>query len=341
MLVNKILSLSSLSIIGMEKNAGKTTALNYILEEARKRGNNRTFALTSIGRDGEQKDMVTSTHKPRIYVEAGTLIATAKDMIKRGDVTKEIIESTDITSAIGNIVLFRALSDGYVEIAGPSSVSGSAKVKDLFFNVDPDCIFIVDGALSRKSTAGHFLSDAALLATGASVGRNIYNVVEKTVHVVNLFALKKVSENIRKIVNNTAEDEHIVLFGDKIKKVKTKVAFSTAKELSEIMDDSIHTICIKGALTQKFVFDLSTYVDLKGRTIVAQDATRIIIDHKSYAKFKMMGIHFAVLDEIEIIGITINPFSPRGTDFDSSKFEHMLKEHVSIPVIDVLREKGC
>jgi len=59
--MNEILKLlkpyNSVSIIGMNKNVGKTTTLNHILEEAR---GNMSLGLTSIGRDGEELDRVTS-----------------------------------------------------------------------------------------------------------------------------------------------------------------------------------------------------------------------------------------------------------------------------------------
>ena len=69
----------SISIIGMCKNAGKTTVLNQIIKEVK--GSGRILALTSIGRDGEDKDLVTGTKKPGIHVEEGTLVATASDLI--------------------------------------------------------------------------------------------------------------------------------------------------------------------------------------------------------------------------------------------------------------------
>ena len=39
-----------ISIVGMAKNAGKTTALNYLIEEAMDEG--LTLGITSTGRDG-------------------------------------------------------------------------------------------------------------------------------------------------------------------------------------------------------------------------------------------------------------------------------------------------
>ena len=80
LLLPLIESYRSLSIIGMCKNAGKTTVLNSILSEMGATG--KTLGLTSIGRDGESVDVVTQTHKPGIYVRDGTLIATALEMLK-------------------------------------------------------------------------------------------------------------------------------------------------------------------------------------------------------------------------------------------------------------------
>ena len=120
----------TMSIVGMCKNAGKTTVLNWILQNT---GRERVLGLTSIGRDGESTDVVTGTEKPSIFVPEGTLIATAKDMLRLGDVTKEIMATTGIPTPLGEVVVMRARSDGYVQIAGPSITTQLKAVSDLFF----------------------------------------------------------------------------------------------------------------------------------------------------------------------------------------------------------------
>ena len=50
----------TVSIVGMAKNAGKTTALNYLLEEAYDEG--LRMGVTSTGRDGETSDLVFVPH---------------------------------------------------------------------------------------------------------------------------------------------------------------------------------------------------------------------------------------------------------------------------------------
>ena len=83
-LLQRLHSVRTMSIVGMCKNAGKTTMLNWLLEQGRLQG---TLGLTSIGRDGESTDVVTGTEKPGIFVREGTLIATAQDMLRLGDIT--------------------------------------------------------------------------------------------------------------------------------------------------------------------------------------------------------------------------------------------------------------
>ena len=56
----------TISIVGMAKNAGKTTALNYLIEEAE--DESIRLGITSTGRDGETTDLVTNTDKPRGYL---------------------------------------------------------------------------------------------------------------------------------------------------------------------------------------------------------------------------------------------------------------------------------
>ena len=65
----------SVSLIGMCKNAGKTTTLNQLIAELKRNG--VSFGATSVGRDGESTDLVTNTVKPGIFVYKGTIVATA------------------------------------------------------------------------------------------------------------------------------------------------------------------------------------------------------------------------------------------------------------------------
>ena len=49
--------LNSLAIIGLSKNAGKTTSLNHLIRAWTEAKRERALALTSVGRDGEAEDL--------------------------------------------------------------------------------------------------------------------------------------------------------------------------------------------------------------------------------------------------------------------------------------------
>ena len=79
--INEILQFKSLSIVGLEKNTGKTVCLNYILSQLK--NSNKQIAITSIGIDGENRDQVTHTHKPEIEVYEGMLFVTPEILYKK------------------------------------------------------------------------------------------------------------------------------------------------------------------------------------------------------------------------------------------------------------------
>lgn len=337
MLINKISHLKSLAIIGMDKNSGKTTVLNHLINEAKEVGFAPTLALTSIGRDGEDKDLVTSGSKPKIYVYPGTLVATTRDLLKRCDLTREILETTGINTPTGEVVLFRAKSAGFVEIAGPSSVEGARKVKEAFLRIDPNCFYIVDGALSRKSTAGHFLTDGAILATGASTSSSMDKVVEKTQTMVEIFSIPRLEDRYFSQVKDELEGSRLLVLGDGIKKLSVDLAFTAGQELAEALDESSHLIGIRGVVTDSFINSLMAGADLRGKTLVVEDATRLFLSTQTWNKLINLDVNLRVLQKIDLVALTINPFSPRGLHFDSYEFEEALSRKTNMNIYDVGR----
>lgn len=174
----------TVSIVGMGKNCGKTVALNHIINEALNK--NMTLGLISTGRDGESKDLVTETEKPSIYVEEGTLVATTTKLLPLSDATIEIIEVTDYSTSLGEVLIGRAVYGGCVQIAGPQSTRGIKDVSEKMLKMGADMV-LVDGAIDRRSSAAPSVSQAVILSTGAVVNRDMNRVIEETVHLVNLF----------------------------------------------------------------------------------------------------------------------------------------------------------
>ena len=80
--INDILKYRSLSIVGLEKNTGKTVCLNYILR--RLNDMKVPVGVTSIGVDGEQVDSVFATAKPEVTLYEGMRFITSSMSIAVG-----------------------------------------------------------------------------------------------------------------------------------------------------------------------------------------------------------------------------------------------------------------
>lgn len=328
----------AISIIGTAKNVGKTTTLNYLIDISR---NNFKLGLTSIGRDGESKDVIYSSPKPRIFVEKETIIATAKNCLLNSDITKEIIAITDYNTPLGKIVIVKALSDGFVELAGPSKNSELLKIKEELINLKCDVV-LIDGAINRKSYASPLLTDATIIATGAAFSTNIYEIIDQTTHLINLLSLK--SESNPKIISLSKRMFKSgtigIIYDDyKMKIIKSINVRDAIKKIDKKLFSNFPKIVIKGLITDNIMAEIMGFSDYYNRIVLLiEDSTKLFISRDILSKFQKSGGILKVLYPIKIVGVTINPKSPNGEGFSSEKFLKLIKQKINIPVFNLLEE---
>ena len=177
-------------LLGLCKNAGKTTALHRLIREHAAAG--IPIGLTSVGRDGERRDLVTGTDKPPVFLYDGMLAATAEGLLPFCDVSREILELTGIHTSLGRVALFRARSDGFVQLAGPSIVEQLTPLRETFAAHGAERV-LIDGALGRRSPAAAAAGPGGcvILATGASLDRDMDTVAAETAFAAELLTLPK------------------------------------------------------------------------------------------------------------------------------------------------------
>ena len=310
--IKKVNQFSCIAITGMAKNTGKTSVLNRILSEE----TSKIRAITSIGYDGESSDQVTGTEKPEIYIKKNTLIATADGLLNRCDFTKELLAYTGFNSPMGEVIIVKALSDGYAQIAGPSTRSQMEAVVKLLKNFGAEQI-LIDGALSRKSTAAVAFSDACILATGAAFSHNIDKIVDETVHFAKLLTLPEYPNisNVELIVDTLNEDE-------------------TSRVLTAVNTNK--AIFFKGAVTTQLIKRLfNSNQNLEGLSIIGEDGTRFLIEPQVFADLNRRGVRLFVQNPINLIGITVNPKAPSGLIIDSNEICSFLRKELNMLVLDI------
>lgn len=326
----------SVSIIGMTKNVGKTTTLNHILKEAR---GNLSLGLTSIGRDGEELDLVTATEKPKIYIEKNTIVATAKECLLNSDFTKEILRTTGINTPMGEVIIARALSDGYVDLGGPSVNSYMTKIKDMLLELGCDLV-IVDGALSRKTFASPSITEATVLSTGAALAKSLNTVIKDTVHTINLLTIEKeedeeVEQIAQKIMNLGAIG--LINRDNTYKILNAKTALSSSKTIVEALGDEVSYLVIKGVVSDKLLTEIMTSTkEYKNIIIIVEDGTKLFLSEETLYKFQKQGGTIRVLNKINIVCVTSNPKAPQGYEFSQKELMAGLKDAIALPVFDVI-----
>lgn len=327
----------TLSVVGMEKNVGKTVVLNELLEQIDERS--LVPGITSIGRDGESKDILTETDKPLIYVSKGTLVATLEMYLNLSDIEVEVLEITNQVTSMGRVIIGRCLQSGYIEIAGPASNNGIKNVAEKMLKYGAELV-IVDGALSRVSSASPGITEATILATGAVLDRDMKKVISKTFHQVHLFGLKGLKNNevISLIEKNILEDGITFIEVDlKTHHLKLKTALNASRKIIEEMTPETKYIVFSGSLTSKIIKEIHEACGGTDVIFVVKDATKIFISERELNYFLKIGIQLRVLDEINLLAITINPYSPYGYNFNSKAFMKTMESYFEdIPIFNVL-----
>lgn len=320
------------SIIGMCKNAGKTTALNRIIRESARA--QKRLALTSIGRDGEDQDLVTGTKKPGIYIPEDTLIATASDLVVRHcDVTREILDTTGIFTPMGEVVIFRARSAGNVQLAGPSMTSQLAAVREDFFRLGADLV-LIDGALSRKSLCSRQVTEATVLCTGASYHKNLRTVVEDTAYQCRILTLPESAELQLQSLADTDSRDTLLLTEDGPMPLPAGTSLENA-----LRKQKVHTVFFGGALTDHGIKPLIlSAVPLQGLVFVVRDATKILLKTDTFEKLQRRGVRLQVLRSVNLAAVTVNPFSAYGFHFDGKQLLEEMRSRIDLPVMDVMED---
>lgn len=337
-----------IAVIGMAKNAGKTVALNELIAQASENG--LKLGLTSIGRDGEKVDVVTSTDKPTIYVEPGTLLATAEGLFDCSEARLELLEITEYGSSMGRILIARVMSAGNIQLAGPCTNSGIREVSERMLAYGARLV-LVDGALDRVSSASPTIADAAVLSTGAVLSRDMNKVIEQTVHRVRLFQLESVKEPwIKAIADELGYAPGITVIEEHEHRLEridlpVKTALNAGKQVADAMNSTTRYVIISGALVTKTLMDIvhitRTY---KHVVFVVRDATRIFVDHRDWLYFMKLGVTVQVADPVDILAVTVNPYAPTGYFFEPRRFLDQLRDFLTpIPVFDVVHggDGGC
>ncbi len=312
--------LRTLAVMGMTKNTGKTVALNHLLAQAARE--RLPVGVTSIGRDGEDRDQVFLVPKPPVIVWPGTLVATARDTLQRAKAGFKPIDTTRIDSPMGEIVVVKVLAHGEMEVAGASRGSDQRQVIAQLKRFGAELV-LLDGALGRSHHASPAIADGVILATGAAMGGGMGDVLRKTLDRLAILGVAQADEPTARLCAPVFAQGGVGLWnsaGDCV--FQEKIAtLNAGNVLLQHLDCGVAMVAVSGAVGRTLWQALGILaVRTPGFTLVVADGTRLFVQATDLAAFRKLGAQVLAQRAINMTGITLNPFSPLGGSFDAHAF---------------------
>lgn len=328
--ISDILKHQSLSIVGLEKNTGKTVCLNYVL--SRLHEENIPVVVTSIGVDGEQTDAVFATAKPEIILYEGMKFITSEKHYLQRRLVSKLLDVDMQRTSLGHLVTGEVLCQGKVLISGAATTQKLRSQIQQFHE-----LFIVDGALSRLSLASPAVTQAMVLATGAAVSPNIQRLISKTRFVHRLINLEEVDEHTKQALDGI---EHGLWSLDS-EGIPHDLGIASVFLLGKQSQGDIfrygNTLFASGAVSDRLLKFLISQPNIKDIVLIVCDFTKLFITLEVYAEYTRRGGRLLVMQRSQLVAVTLNPTSPSGYQLHSQEACAQLSDALQTPVYDVMQ----
>lgn len=335
-LTERLSGYKSCAVIGMEKNTGKTECLNHILAHY---PSGRVIAVTSIGVDGERSDRVTETPKPEIFLREGVIFSTSETHYRQRRLDAEILGFSNEGTSLGRIVIARTRCPGKVMLSGPSTANGLRRWMGEISPWHPDFV-LVDGALSRRSSASPAITEALVLTTGAAYSLHLPTLLRDTALQVEWIRLPETDLASRDALAAVEGGMRVAAADGEW----YDPGLTTALNLRNHKWPSgsgARAVFFAGAFTDAIANALMNVPFFSEAEIVVRDFTRIFLSPQVYRLLVNKGFRISVLWRASIAAICVNPHSPTGYVMDSERLCAAMAEAVRLPVYDLRRGTEC
>lgn len=328
-LIDGVIKSGIVSIVGLSKNSGKTSVLNYILYKLSENG--LTAGVMTTGRDGERIDIVFETDKPEVNLPPGSVFSTFNAEASLQSPFVEVLESTDLQTSFGNVVVLKNREPISTQIIGPPSVSAQTVLIEKFKNYGVD-IILIDGSLDRRSILLSGMCKGIIYVAGTSFNNDPLKIVRELVkeykkHHIKLFNkdldYDPHSYNAMVYLNNGQFAAFDSLIGNEKRFLKFK-------------PEEIKRLHINTSFTEKSLERIKSFLlKFKGE-LVFESSFNIFLSF-SNLDWLVNNINISVLNKPSIIGIGVNSFSDKGNHVDCEDLRTSVRNSFEmLPVFDVM-----
>ena len=344
----------SVAIVGTGKNVGKTVTLNYLVGELSSRG--YTLALLSSGRDGERIDALTGEPKPQVYLPEGSWVATAEAFLEGASISLEVVDVWERPGVFGRLVLGRVVEPGLAELMGPRSARQLSSAVNKFLAYGAD-IVLVDGALDRRAAASPLVTEACILATGASSADDLNGIVETLESLIWAWALPGPEDpSLLELGIRAVEKERVAVL--KLGKVRGAgrtdahlqpvlaftdypTALNYEGEIAREIDEDAIGLVVPGSVDRVLLQEVSGRLAQLNKPVpfylLMRDPSCAMFRREHAIPLERMGGRVRVLQQGKVLAVTINPCSSGEMLYEPRKLVRYIGQRVKpVPVFDVV-----
>ncbi|OFZ49751.1 MAG: hypothetical protein A2381_18040 [Bdellovibrionales bacterium RIFOXYB1_FULL_37_110] len=318
--------LHTICFIGSDKNAGKTTAFNFIYAKLGKKKINTI--LLSIGVNGEDFDSLENHIKPKIVIKKDDYFITEQNRVKGLDGLYDVVKIFSPPNFKKIYILSRAHGNLPIVLEGPNEKHEILKIKEFLGSYFDQANILLDGSIDRQFIASEEISDefyfSLLITERLEQIKKIKNLIRPLAYEVVVPPIKSF------IKKHSGDQEKTIIFDESLNIIYKglEISFLDKNLLTQLKKNATKKIYIylNGALTNHLWEMLSPFKNL---TLILNSFTQELISH--LPQFKENSIKKLLLNQVKLSGIFLR-------EETSKKSDIFLPENV--PVYNLFREEA-
>ncbi len=328
------------AILGLHAQAGARTVLASLVRQLHARSS--PLALTSAPRlPLEQEEGADPQPVTRMVVPEGAWIATSAPPSTEESAAKlERIETTEWTTTLGPVSLYRAASGGEADIHGPGEPESMKVVLDRLGELSRG-IVLVDGGWERRAFAAPGVSDGVILVFAAGYSANPDRSAAAARYLVETLSVPPCDEAARDAWAETASNGAAALLDARGRPVGVMPPglVDPVPALRTPEGAPVATIVLPHGLNDELMIPL-VRSSLRC-TLVVADATRINVAPVYYKAWLKGRGRIQAVRPLRIIAAATNPWNPSGPDANPVEFRNIVAQALpDLSVHDVVIESG-
>ncbi len=309
-----------IAIIGLSKNAGKTSVLNWILTHCK----GFDYGVLSTGRDGEERDTVYATPKPAVHLPPNCLFCCDTSSLDAHGSAIRIIQKLPWKAGNRQLWLAESTSAIDTEIFGPSNVGAQTECIRLMQQHGAKKI-LVDGSIDRKSIVLSSIVNSSFLVAGASYG-SLAKIMEELRRLQRLCHIPLTSSP----PSIAMQSKESILYKSKGRWMDTGARSLIGHEslVLDLLQQNVAQIYIPGAFTSSSYGKLARAIDSSDTVIVIRHPHVLQLDGGTVERFLRI-YKLRTLNPLIISLIALNTSAVGAEPLDAERMRVEVKQEFS------------